>query len=188
MGRTSVISERTYAIAYCTQCRVDIPFWTPEMNTLVAGIDQAQTLRCIAQRLCSVATGTEREILAALAAPTTPAPLGARECAIAAGVLSVANVMLRFDQPILTRVDLDRVFGQAEALPRAGPFTSHELVYDVWIEGAPACVTLFAAFRESPQVTSAVKDILLRIDPIAVGEARARARLGRALDRFGCRR
>ena len=171
-----MVSGQTYAIAYCTQCRVDIPFWTPEVDALVARIDPAQILYCIAQRLCSVATGTEREIRAALAAPTTPAPLGACECEIAAGALSVASVTLRFDQPVLTRVDLDRALGQAEALPCTGPFASHELVYDVWIEGASACVTLFAAFRESPQATSAVKDILLRIDPVAVGEARARTR------------
>ena len=41
-GRTSVISGRTYAIAYCTQCRVDIPFWTPEVDALVADIDQGE--------------------------------------------------------------------------------------------------------------------------------------------------
>lgn len=167
---------RTYAVAYCPQCRVDIPFWTPEVEARLAAFERAQVLRSISQRLCSVATGTEQEIRAALAIPATPAPLGARECAIAAGVLSVASVTLKFDQPILTRVALDRVFGQAEALPRTGPFASHVLVYDVWVEGAPACVTLFAAFRESPQATSSVKDILLRIDPLAVGEARARAR------------
>ena len=175
-GRTSVMGGQTYAIAYCTQCRVDIPFWTPETEALVAGIDLAQILRSIAQRLCSVATGTEQEIRAALAAPMTPAPFGARECEITAGVLSVASVTLRFDQPILTRADLDRVFGQGETLPRTGPFASHVIAYDVWVEGAPACVTLLAAFRELSQATSAVKDILLRIDPLGVGEARARAR------------
>jgi hypothetical protein len=164
-GRTSTIGERTYAIAYCAQCRVEIPFWTPHVERLVAAFERARMLRAIAERLCGVATGAEQEIRAALAMPARPAPLGADECEITAGVLSRASVELRFSRAPLSRNDLDGVFGQAEALPRTGPGAAHNLVYDVRVSGAPACVAVFASFHERPLATSEVKRILLRIDP-----------------------
>ena len=66
---------------------------------------------------------------------------------------------------MLARADLDRVFGQAEALPRTGAYASHKIVYSVHVPGAPACISLFASFHNSPQLMSAPKEILLRIDP-----------------------
>jgi hypothetical protein len=164
-GRTSVIDGRTCAIAYCAQCRVDIPFWTSEVETLLKDFDHARFLRAIAERLCRVATGSEREIRAALALPTSPAPLGARECLITAGVLSRASVELQFSEPPLARADLERTLGSGQALPRTGPGASHNLAYPVRVAGAPACVVVFAAFRELPAPESRPKNILLRIDP-----------------------
>ena len=124
-----------------------------------------QILRSMAERLCSVATGTEAEIRSALAMQMEPAPLGAREIEVSGGVLSRASVEIRFSPPVLTRADLDSVFGQAEALPRTGPGAAHVLFYDLRVAGKPARVSVFARFREPPKPTSGTTGILLRIDP-----------------------
>jgi len=122
-------------------------------------------LRSMAEHLCTVATGTAAEIRSALAMQTEPAPLGAREIEVTAGVLSRASVDIRFSPPVLTRADLDGVFGRAEALPRTGPGAGHVLAYDVRVAGKPARVSVFARFREPPKPTSGATSILLRIDP-----------------------
>jgi len=124
-----------------------------------------QLLRSMAARLCAVATGAEAEIRSALAMETEPAPLGAREIEVSGGVLSRASVEIRFSPPVLTRADLDGVFGRAEASPRTGPGAAHVLAYDVRVAGKPARVSVFARFAEPPQPTSGAKSILLRIDP-----------------------
>ena len=124
-----------------------------------------RVLRSMAERLCTVATGAEEEIHAALAIPTQPAPLGARGLEVTGGVLSRASVELRFSPPALTRAQLDDMFGQGEALPRTGPGAAHVLAYDVRIAGAPARVSVFARFSEPPEPESGPKSILLRIDP-----------------------
>lgn len=164
-GRTTLIDGETFAVAYCPQCRVDIYFWTPAVEKSLAAFRRAEELRAIAIRLCGVASGLEDEIRVSLALPTTPPPLDARECELTAGVLSRASVELRFSPGQLARGDLDSTLGQAEVLPRTGPGAAHNLVYAVRVAGAPACIGVFAAFRESPQATSDVKGVLLRIDP-----------------------
>jgi hypothetical protein len=164
-GRTSTGGGRAYAIAYCPQCRVDIPFWTPEVDRLLPAFERAQMLNSIARRLCGVVTGAEDEIRAALGMPTAPPPLEARECFITAGVLSRASVEFQFAEAPFARGDLDSVFGKGIALPRTGPGAAHNLVYDVRASAAPARVSVFASFRELPQPSSAVKGVLLRIDP-----------------------
>jgi hypothetical protein len=164
-GRTSAAGGRTYAVAYCPQCRVDIPFWSPEAERLLGAFDRAQILRSIAERLCRVATGAEQEIRNALAVSEKPAPLGARECIITAGVLSRASVELQFSEPTLTRDALETTFGPGKALPRTGPGAAHKMFYDMRVAGAPARVALLASFREPPEPESRPRNILLRIDP-----------------------
>lgn len=119
----------------------------------------------MAQRLCNVATGSEDEIRGALGVATDPPPLGAAYCDVSPGVLSRASVELQFKPPIFTRADLDREFGDAEALPRTGPGAAHVLVWDIRCAGTPAKVAVFARFSESPTPTSGPKSVLLRIDP-----------------------
>ena len=164
-GRMSTVDGQTFAVAYCAQCRVDIPFWTPTVDQLLPAFRRAEELRATAIRLCGVATGADQEIRTALAMPTTPPPLDARECEVTAGVLSRASVELRFSPGQVARGDLDSVFGQADELPRTGPGAAHNLVYAVRVSGAPACIALFASFRERPGATTDVKGVLLRIDP-----------------------
>ena len=164
-GRTTVIDGETYAVAYCPQCRVDIYFWSPTVEESLPAFRRAGELKTIAIRLCGVASGAENEIHTALVLPTTPPPLGARECLITGGVLSRASVELRFAPGQLARGDLDSVLGHSNALPRTGPGAAHNLVYAVRVDGSPASVSVFASFRELPQATSDVKGVLLRIDP-----------------------
>ena len=164
-GRTSTEDGRTWAVAYCAQCAVDIPFWSPAVEASLPAFARANELKTIAMRLCGVVNGAEDEIRAALALPIPPPPLGARECDITGGVLSRASVELRFLQAQLARGDLDSVLGQSNALPRTGPGAAHNLVYAVRVGGAPASVSVFASFREVPQATSDVTRVLLRIDP-----------------------
>jgi hypothetical protein len=159
------IDHRMYAVAFCTQCQVDIPFWTPAVEQLIGALNRAHLLRDIARRLCAVATGAEPEIRTALTGPVTPAQLGAHECEVTGGVLSRASVELRFSEVAMRRDDLDIVFGTPAVLPRTGPGAAHHLAYDVRVNGAPACVAMFASFAEQPQAKSGVKRILLRIDP-----------------------
>jgi len=165
-GRTTVMDGRTFAISYCHSCLVDIPFWKPDVELRIAAFERAVALHAIAKRLCSVATGSEQEIRAALAVPTTPPPLGANACLITTGVLSLASVELQFSEPMIALDDIDTVFGgEAKELPRTGPSAKYKLVYFVHVVGAPACVALFASFHEPPRPRSAVKNTLLRIDP-----------------------
>lgn len=128
-------------------------------------MSDVQLLRTVAERLCAVATGSEDEIRAALAMPTTPPPFGARACDVTAGVLSRASVELKFATPTFTRADFDATFGAADELPRTGPGAAYVLAYTVAVAAAPAKVTLFARFPEKPQPTSGAKTVLLRIDP-----------------------
>jgi hypothetical protein len=127
--------------------------------------DAQQVLRSLAERLCQVRTGTEAEIRAALAVPTAPAPLGARDLVITAGALSVAAVDLKFASPAFTRADLDAIFGDAQTMPRTGPNAAHVLSYSVAGPGAPARVSVFARFFEPPQPSTGARTLFLRIDP-----------------------
>ncbi|MEV4624400.1 hypothetical protein AB0J74_37545 [Asanoa sp. NPDC049573] len=128
---------------------------TPDPQSVVGG------LRAMAERLCTVATGSEAEILRALGVPTTPPPLGASAFLVDAGELGLASVELRFPAGTLTRRDLDDTFGPPNVLPRAGAFASRVLAYDVRIPGTPARVSLFARF---PANDAGLKSVLLRID------------------------
>lgn len=129
--------------------------------------DHAQELRSIAERLCAVTTGSEAEIRSALALPTGPLPLGARDLRVTPGPLSVAEVDIRFATPTLTRADLDRALGDARLMPRTGPAAAHVLWYDIHVPSAPARVSLFARFFEPPEASTVARTILLRIDPAA---------------------
>ncbi|GIF50337.1 hypothetical protein DFJ67_2422 [Asanoa ferruginea] len=129
---------------------------TPDPRSVVGG------LQAMAVRLCSVATGSAAEIHSALGIPTNPPPLGASECLVDAGELSMASVELRFPAGTLTRRDLDDTFGPPNVLPRTGAFASHVLNYDLRTPGTPARISLFARFADDP--TASAKSVLLRID------------------------
>jgi hypothetical protein len=135
---------------------------------LKAAGDQSAELalgvRAMAERLCAVANGTEAEILAALAVPTNPPPLGASECLVTAGELSRASVELRFPAGVLMKGQLDATFGAANELPRTGPRAAHVLGYDLRVAGAPARISVYARFAEPPRAETSAKSVLLRID------------------------
>jgi hypothetical protein len=175
-GRTHILEGRTYAVAHCPQCQADIPFWTPQIESRLAALERVRLLESIARSLCSVATGTEPEIRAALAAANFLPPPEAAACEISAGVLGLAHVRLRFAQPSLLRADLDRLFGQGHLLPRTGPFAPHKITYTVSLPGAPASVCLIASFRSAPHPECAPEEFVLRIGSPAAGQARARPR------------
>lgn len=60
-------------------------------------------LRSLAQRLCTVATGSEDEIRGVLGVVTEPFPLGAAHCDLNPGVLSRSSVELQSKPPMFTR-------------------------------------------------------------------------------------
>jgi hypothetical protein len=144
----------------------DLVVLTPVLDRLRV-ISDAEILLSVAERLCQVVTGAEAEIRSALAMPTEPPPLRAREVEVCAGVLSRASVELRWSPPVLKMSEIDRVFGgPGEALPRTGAGASHVFAYPVAVSGAPARVTVFASFAEKPGPETGAKSVLLRIDPL----------------------
>lgn len=111
-------------------------------------------------------TGAESEIHAALGTVAQAAPLGAREVLVAGGVLSRASVELRWSSPVVTKAEIDGIFGTSgDPLPRTGPGASHVFAYDVSVARAPAKITVYASFADKPKPETGAKGIQFRIDP-----------------------
>lgn len=140
------------------------PAWSRPGAPAAAASSEATQLRALAERLTSVATGSEAEIRAALGVPTDPPPYGATYFRFRAAQLSLANVELQYAPARLERRELDAVFGAAEELPRTRP-TSSVLAYTVRVPGAPAKVTVFARFFDEPQLSTKTHSLQFRIDP-----------------------
>lgn len=137
-----------------------------EFSQLVA-VHRADIVATLAARMCGARTTSEHDLLAALGVALDPPPLAGTAALVHGGDIPTFDVYL--PDGVLTRADFDARLGESRRLPRTGPYSSTVLRYGVDVPGAAHRCSVFARFREEPEPTSAVRGVLLRLDPAAVG-------------------
>jgi hypothetical protein len=172
-GRTEWHDGLTFAVVRCPQEGVEFTVWSERGATVLAAYERARAtsrpdlgvVPVIGGRIAHLTRPPEPtpgDVRAAVGLALDPPPLGAREVLVDGGWLPTVEV--RWDEPEVSRADLDALFGVGQELPRAGPYSPWLLAYDVPTPGAPSKVVVFAGFAEVPAPDVGVTSLLWRVD------------------------
>lgn len=123
---------------------------------------RADLVRTWAERLCHAKSTDEQGLAAALGVPLSPAPLSATRVIVRGGM--VPKLELELPQNVFIRGDFDARLGEAQELPRTGPYATYQVAYRVAPAGAPRRCTVIASFDDKPTSDTAMTGVLLRVD------------------------
>ena len=152
----------TYAVVRCPDEGVDFTVWSRRGAEVLAAYGRASArahpdlgvVRTLGERLAVRAAADDL---------LHPPPLGSDEVRVAGGRRPTVELVWT-GAPVVSRADLDGLFGVGQSLPRTGPQAAHVLAYDVPAPGAPSTVVVFAGFATIPAPESLATRILWRVD------------------------
>ncbi|NVB77366.1 MAG: hypothetical protein HOV81_03140 [Kofleriaceae bacterium] len=160
----NLIPDRSYLSEVSGESGRDVETLTQQEFARLVAEKRVEVLHMWAERLCRATSGAAEDLLTAIGAAMKPPPLGATETRVRGGEVGLANIELELPPNTVTKADLDETFGESTKLPRTGPGAPHILSYGIDDPGQPSRCTVFASFATTPEGTSSVKSVMLRLD------------------------
>jgi hypothetical protein len=162
MRTGNFVIDRSYLAKVMPGSGKDVDELTAPLFAQRVATVRADLVRTWAERLCHAKSTDEQGLTAALGVPLSPAPLTATRVIVRGG--TVPKVELELPPSVFIRGDFDSRLGEANELPRTGPYASYQVAYQVAPQGAPRRCAVIASFEEKPVTDTAMTGVLLRVD------------------------